>query len=145
MKKFDFSLQRVLEYNTHIQKKEKDILAEMQYEYKSLTYRAELLTEKYNSCKKQRSDESIRGISITNLIAFDTYLKSLQDQILLLKKETEAMELKIEKQIQTLLSVTKEKTTLEKLKSKHQSDYNIMERKHDELFIDEFVANKASN
>jgi flagellar FliJ protein len=145
MKKFNFTLQRVLEYNIHMQKKEKDNLSEMQYEYKNLCNKMEHLLDKYNNYKKRQHDESIEGITVTDLIILNTYISGLQTQILLLKKEMITMELKIEQQIQTLLAVTKEKTTLEKLRNKHLNEYNIMERKHEELFIDEFVANKASN
>lgn len=144
MKKFNFTLQKVFEYNTHLQKKEKDTLSEMQNEYDKLCKKMKSLKEKFNDYKNQQLEACIEGTCIINLIIFNTYLSGLQTQMLILKNDMLTAEAKIEKQIQILLSVTKEKTSLEKLREKHLVEYNSVERKHNELFIDEFVANRAS-
>lgn len=145
MKKFKFELQRVHEYTLHMQKREKDKLAELRHEYDELNNQMIELKHKYNTCKQKQIKECFDGISIMQLILSNTYLNQLAAKILLLKKEITEMEIKIEDQIQVLLAVTKEKTTLDKLKDKHLERYNSLERKQNELFIDEFVANKASS
>ncbi len=140
MKKFHFPLQKVLEYNTHIQKKEKDILARMHMEYKELEVQLYMLLQKYERNKINYLESCEMGTSIINATVLLRYLNELDEQIKLMRlKMQEAQEL-INIQTQKLVEVTKDKAKVEKLKENKFIKYQFLERKSDELFIEELVS-----
>ncbi|HBR31045.1 MAG TPA: hypothetical protein DD733_03065 [Clostridiales bacterium] len=57
-----------------------------------------------------------------------------------LKKTMEEKKLLIDKQIDKLVQVSKEKTTTEKLREGKYEQYRACERKSEEKFIEEFIA-----
>jgi hypothetical protein len=52
VKKFQFPLQKVLEYDTHIQKNESDILAALMAEYERLEKKRDEMQAVYNEAKR---------------------------------------------------------------------------------------------
>ncbi|HBR31044.1 MAG TPA: flagellar export protein FliJ, partial [Clostridiales bacterium] len=66
MKKFKFSLQKVLEYNTHIQRREKEILAVMRAEYNELEGQLAQLMSEYELNRMNYLNKCIKGTSINN-------------------------------------------------------------------------------
>lgn len=144
MKKFNFSLQKVLEYNTHIQKKEKDILSKMRAEYNDLEQQLHLIQVRYEYEKQNYISVCQKGTSIKNATLILNYIKDLQNQIRLQKKKMIEKQIQIDAQTEKLIEVSKDKTTVEKLRESKYQKYKFEERKSEERFIEEFIANTAS-
>jgi flagellar FliJ protein len=140
MKKFHFPLQKVLEYNTHIQKKEKDLLAQMHAEYKELEAELYSLLQKYESNKMNYLESCEMGTSIINASMLLRYLSEIDNQIKLMRQKMQEAQELINIQTEKLVEVTKDKTKVEKLRESKYSKYQFAERKSEELFIEEFVS-----
>lgn len=140
MKKFHFPLQKVLEYNTHIQKKEKDTLARMHMEYKALEAQLYSLMQKYERNKINYLESCEMGTSIINASVLLRYLGELDNQIKLMRQKMQEAQELINIQTEKLVEVTKDKTKVEKLKENKYNKYLFLERKSNELFIEEFVS-----
>lgn len=145
MKKFNFSLQKVLEYNGHIQNRETIVLKNMQLNYKKLCSDMDALLQRYELYKDEYSCKCADGIIVNKVINLKLFISELQTQIKILSKKIEFTKSEIEKQIQKVVSVTREKTSIEKLKDKHYETFKSQERKEDEIFIDEFIMNSTSS
>lgn len=140
MKKFDFPLQKVLEYNAHMQKKEKDILAVMHAEYNELENQVISLKQSYANYIQKYLKKSIQGINITLVSFMLKYIKEIENKIQKVFKKMAEKQLQIDKQTQKLIEVSKEKVTVEKLRDSKYDKYKAVERKSEELFIEEFIA-----
>lgn len=145
MKKFNFSLQKVLEYNGHIQNRETIVLKNMQLNYKELCSDMDALLQRYESYKDEYSCKCTNGIIVNKVINLKLFISELQTQIKILSKKIEFAKSEIEKQIQKVVSVTREKTSIEILKDKHYETFKSQERKEDEIFINEFIMNSTSS
>ena len=144
MKKFQFPLQKVLEYDTHIQKNESDILAALMAEYERLEKKRDEMQAVYNEAKRLYQRDCEIGQSASRTAAAGMYIA---DQRLLLKKIGEQMReqmRRIDKQRERLLAITQDKTMIEKLKECAKENYMVQERKSDELFIAEFISNQVA-
>lgn len=140
MKKFKFPLQKVLEYNTHLQRKEKDILARMHLEYKALEAQLYALMQKYEQNKINYLESCAAGTSIINVSVLLRYLSELDEQIKRMRQKLKEAQEQIDRQTEKLVEVTKDKTKVEKLRESKLSKYLFEAQKQEELFIEEFVS-----
>lgn len=144
MKKFDFPLQKVLEYKIHLQKQEQNVLSQLQYEYNQMLAQMNGLLQEFEKCKDDYLQQSTDGASAKSICLLGGYLRELQDRISELSKKLFEKAEQVERQRGKLLDVTKEKTSLEKLRDKSYQSYQFLARKEDERFIDEFVSSTAA-
>ncbi len=144
MKKFQFPLQKVLEYDTHIQKNEADVLAALQAEYARLTKKRDAMQADYDQAKRRYQSECEIGQSVSRTAVLGMYIA---DQRLQIKKITEQMReqmRRIDKQRERVVAITQDKTMIEKLKERATEDYQAAERRSDELYVAEFVSNQVA-
>lgn len=143
MKKFGFSMQKVLEYDGHVQNREKNLLREMFISYYKLCSEMDKLLKRYEFSKSEYRMKCKTGVVIKEIINLKSYIIDIQSQMETLKNAIKAAEIEIDKQIQKVTNATKEKTSMEKLRDRYYEVYKSLERKEDEIFIDEFVANST--
>lgn len=141
MKKFQFSMDKVLDYKTHIQKNEKEILAQMRLKHVKLCDEREALISSYNEYIDEYIHICKAGISVQNMITFRTYINEIQIKISKKEKGIKDSLASIDKQINKVIDITKGKVSLEKLKDKYFNEYQSEQRKAHEIFITEFIAN----
>lgn len=140
MKKFVFPLQKVLEYNEHIQKREQDILAAMRAEYYKLEKMYLQLVEKYEYHKIKYLEDCEAGINISNVSFLLQYINEVEKQIKQLYRKMAEKQAQIDKQTEKLVQVSKDKVTVEKLKDSKFEKHKAAEHKSSEKFIEEFIS-----
>lgn len=145
MKKFKFSLQKVLEFNTHIQKKEKDILAALRAEYDALTAEEKLLINEYENAKQEYAERAASGMKVIDTWTMLDYIKNIKDLIEAQRKKINDKKVQIDKQSAKLIAVTQDKMTVEKLRESKLNIYNFNVQKSEEKFIEEFISNRDSS
>lgn len=143
MKSFNFSMQKVLEYNEHIQNHEKNVLQEMKFKFDGLCFELEVLLKKYELYNNEFCFMCKIGVVINEVINLRNYIIEVRSQISILNNKIIAADVEINEQIQKVLNITKEKTSIEKLKDKYFETYKSLERKVEEVFINEFILNAA--
>ena len=144
MKKFKFSLQRVLEYQEHICQNEKEKLALLRVQLLELIQEELCLKARLSKCRKEYLEESEKGITAIAAAIALTYMRELRDQIIAQRVKIVEKEKEIEKQTEKLVEVQKEKKKYEKLKQTKLLIYTAKERKAEELLLEELVAYKNS-
>jgi flagellar export protein FliJ len=143
MKKFKFPLQKVLDYDTHMQNREMDKLSSMRNKCAELEKEKLYLVRQYEQTKSKYLKSCEEGISIKKAAALRLYMEEQKEQIEVLNARIEEQKRLIEQQLEILLEVTKDKMTIEKLKEGSLLQYNAVRSKHEEVLIDEFIANKS--
>jgi len=143
MKRFEFSLKKLLGFRQQVLKKEKNDLANLRKQQHIIIEEKLSITEK----KKQRNCELIaqinKGINPQHMAFHKNYIESLNDQIWDCLGQIELLDIKIQKQLELIIEITKEIDSLEKLESRQREEYNKIEQKQNELFIEEFVSHKS--
>ena len=142
MKKFKFSLEVVKEYKEklldNLKIEQATILAAIA-EQKALIAQMEETERLVNT---ELNEKNSTGITPHELINYKRYLRVLQNDISLEYEKLEKLEIAAEEKRIEILEMKKETTSLEKLEKKKKEVYNIMARKEQELFIEEFVGNQ---
>lgn len=144
MKKFKFSLEKVLEYRGHIQKREKDILARLRAEYSALLAEERMLVRKYEDAKQEYTSLSAAGMKIIDAKIILCHIDNIKKLIEAQRVKINEKFLQIENQSKKLIAVTQDKMTVEKLRDKKYEDYKAELSRSEEKFIDDFLSNRSS-
>lgn len=143
MKKFRFSLQKILEIKEQILDNFKIELSSLNADLISIELAIKSLYLQYTNSNKEFLEKSSAGISVGEM----TYYKILMNGILkqVDKKESEKLIVnkKIELKRQEIVNMNMEISSIEKLKEKELERYNHAVTRNEEIFIEEFVSNKS--
>ena len=142
MKKFTFSLSAVKEYKDKLLdnlKTEQAVILSAIAKQEKLIAEMEATERFINS---ELNEKNSKGITPHELINYKRYLRAMQNDIEIEYKRLEKLRAAAEEKRIEIMEMKKETTSLEKLEEKKLLEYNIMERKEHELFIEEFVSNQ---
>lgn len=143
MKKFKFTLDKLLDYKDQLLEKEKNDLAALNLSMaEAVELKIKLIDE-----MKQKQDEfnrkAARGVSPMEMSVFNAYHNTLRLRIEDQQKVIEELERDVERQTGVVTEASKEVTSLEKLKDKQLEDYRFRAAKAEESFIEEYVNGAA--
>jgi len=143
MKKFEFSLKKLMGYKQQVLKKEKNDLANLRKQHQLLLDEKASITE----LKMQKNLEFVakmnKGLAPQHIACHKNYIECLNQQVSSYSDKIELMERNIQTQLELIIEITKEIDSLEKLETKQLDEYTKVEQKQHELFIEEFVSHKA--
>ena len=141
MKKFSFSLDKVLDYKQQILE---SVQAEHAAAIAEVQRQEEVLQEAwhgYRAYNEEFCESKKTGLLITEALFYETRLRAMEGCI---QKETEQLK-KLrqaeEQKRNAVVEMRKETASLEKLKEKKQALYQKAVQKSEEAFIEEFVSN----
>ncbi len=139
MKKFQFTLNKLLDYKGQVLEKEKNDLAALNLS-RAEAEDAKLMLE--DELKKTQDNFNIKaqqGVSPMEMACFSAYHESLRIRIRDTEREIADLEAAVEKQTGVVTEASKEVKSLEKLEEKQLEDYKFRANKADEQFIEEYV------
>ena len=142
MKKFDFRLDKIMNYKEQVLDNEKMALANLENEKEKNVKVLNALQLEQEKCanelkEKQDSEEEITSVAFQLYYKYDQYLS---EQIKEVMKSLALIGARIEKQVEVLKKVKLEAKSLETVKNSKLADYRKEEIKSEELFMDEFVS-----
>lgn len=140
MKKFEFSLQKLLDFRQQELDKQKNSLALLQADLRRLEEARELLIEKVAEQSEQLERIFTLGATANDIAMRKRYIVSLQQEIHVKEQQEILKKQEIEKQLGVVVEATKDVRTLEKLEEKQLEEYKAASQKENELFIEEFVS-----
>lgn len=142
MKKFSFSLQRLLDYRKQMLDLERSKLANVNAALRS--FEDELAAFKDERVRRARDyqDAIIEGLTPLDMEIYRNYLRTLDDNIFHKGVQVDMQRKVVEKQMDKVRETNMEITIMEKLKENRLAEYNYLDQKEQELFIEEFVTNK---
>lgn len=143
MKKFMFSLERVLRYKRTLYETERNTLA-------SLRTKRRRLEEKRDSCENQllildkefRLKAANEGVGINDINQLN-YQKNNGDKLIeQLDEEMATLDIEIEKQLEIVMQLDKDVKGLEKLREKQFEEYTAEAMKEEQERVSELVSSK---
>lgn len=140
MKKFTFSLERLLEYQIQVLDKEKGILGRFIAERNSLEDKIEILKTNLSSVRKDMAVKEAEGTTIFVLKSFFSILESGRIQVEELEKKLALVTSRLEQQRQVVTTASQEVKKLEQLKEHQLEEYRRAEAKEQQEFVLEHVA-----
>jgi len=141
MKRFEFSMQKVLEYKDHMKDKEKNVLMQMRSRYEELYNEIMTMQKGYDHFNDDYIVMCQKGMSIKEIAIAKTYMAELADRIERMYHLLQKVAQEIDVQLDRVIEVSKEKNSMEKLKDRYYLVYREQRQKEMEIFIDDFVAN----
>jgi flagellar FliJ protein len=145
MKKFQFALEKVLDYKNQVL----DVLQGEHAALMALVHEQEkvlqdLYRKYYAYCDEYR-EKKRTGISIVDAMGYESSLRTMENQIQKEKQVLETRKEDAEKKRVEVVAARQETASIQKLKEKKQHDYQKMEQKDQEQQIEEFVSSTRSH
>lgn len=129
MKKFSFSLARMMNYEEQILEREKGTMSRLITERDEMENRCRIIREQLDQVHREMNEEIRRGTTIYQINAHTAVLKSGKTQLEELKKHILIRNSEIERQRQVVIEASREVKKLEKLREKQLEEYHHSERK----------------
>ncbi len=145
MKRYEFGLQKVLDYDKFLQKNEADTMNLLQAEYLEMKEKHDQLSGEYLELKRQYQEDCEQGQNAGKAAATGRYIMEVAQRLVKNRAQLQEQLNRIEVQREKLVAVTQDKEMIEKLRAHSWESYRAAERKSDELFIEDFLSNKAAH
>ena len=142
MKKFKFTLGRMLDYKDQLLDEEKNKLALLRKKKQEIDDHIESLQRELDKISVTMRQEQERGITAFQLLSYESQRTNIRRQIEQLKKEQALAKLEVKRQVQVVVQATQEVSKLDKLQDKQLEEYRKMVMKAEELEIEEFVSSR---
>lgn len=143
MKKFQFSLQKLMDFREQELDRQKNTLSMLQADLRHIQEARELLLDKVDEQSEQLERVCRLGSSASDIAMRKRYIVTLQQEIHLKEQQALLKQQEIEKQLGVVVEATKDVKTLEKLEEKQLEEYNHQAGKENEQFIEEFVSGQT--
>ncbi len=143
MKRFEFSLEKMLDYKNQVLMDEKNRLAELRQKLDRLTQTLNALREEYARCNDDLNEKTRKGLVPQEISLRKSYLNSLNDRIKMQAQQVKLAQIRVNDQMMVVVKVSQDISTLEKLREHQYEEYLLEESKETQLLIEEFVANAA--
>ena len=143
MKRFEFSLNKLMGYKKQVLDREKNNLAHLRMQQQQMQEEKMQLEVKLRRSADEFRELSGKGITVMQITMFKSYHQSLRMQIKELENSIEEMEKKVQRQLSVVIDATKEVSSLEKLEEKQLEEYKFKVQKAEEQFISEYVMNST--
>ncbi|MBQ7782459.1 MAG: flagellar export protein FliJ [Oscillospiraceae bacterium] len=143
MKKFKFTLDKLLDYKDQILEKEKNSLASLHADKNEALRLRDELAREMKEAQDDFNYRATKGISAMDMFIFKEHHNTLRLRIEDTDKSIKNIELAIERQTGVVAEASKDVKSLEKLEEKQLEAYNFKAAKAEEAFIEEYVNGAA--
>ena len=140
MKKFSFSLARMMNYEEQILEREKGVMGRLIAEHDEIAARQQEIICQLEKIHGEMDVEIRRGTTVYQINAYTAMIRTGKFQLEQLKKQLLIKKAEIERQRQTVTEASQEVKKLEKLKEKQLEEYHHSEKKEEAEPISEHVS-----
>ena len=140
MKKFQFGLDRVLDYRQRILEGRQNEYATATRRVQEQQARLDAVQERYQGLNNRFREEAAAGITIADAMSYENGLRVLEREIARETQTLQRLEQEAKEKRQRMLQAYMDATVLERLKEKQRDAYQKEVQKRDEQFIEELVS-----
>ena len=140
MKRFSFSLQKLLDYKEQLFDVERTVLGDMRAALNQMIEERERLEQEHIVRSREFNEKAGRGITALEMERHKNYMLMVDLNIKNKIAQIELQQQAIDKQMDKVREAKIEISTMEKLKQKKLEEYQYIESKAQEQFIEEFVS-----
>lgn len=144
MKRFEFSLDRVLGFKNQMLDREKNELARLRMVKNQMDEELKDLVKEFQSISQQMTIKAQRGISALEMRSYQFQLDCLRDDMDLLNNKRHEQDLLIDQQLGVVLELSQSVSGLDKLKEHQMEEFAKYEAKVTENEIAEFITGKLA-
>ena len=144
MKKFTFTLQKLMDFREQELDRQKNTLGLLRVELQRIYDETDELRTKIEQHSEELEALCYNGAQAFEISIRKRYIVSLQQEIHAKEQQALVKQQEIEKQLGVVVEATKDVRTLEKLEEKQLEEYKAAATKENESFIEEFVSNASA-
>lgn len=144
MRRFEFSLDRVLGYKNQMLDREKNELARLRMVKNQMDEELEELLEEFQVVNHKMMVESQKGVTALKLKGFQLQLDCLRDDMEQLNEKRRDQDVLIDEQLGVVLELSQSVSGLDKLKDHQKEEFARYEAKVNETEISEFITGKLA-
>ncbi len=144
MKKFNFSLQKVLDFKEQVENNIKNEFAIINNHIRREEQKLENLEQHYAEYRGEMEQELRKGCYASKLILLEQFLHNMEQSIDRQKELLAKLEKQREHKRLELVEATTEVATIEKLRERKRLIFDADMLKAEELYIEEFVSNQSA-
>ncbi len=144
MKKFNFPLDRVLNYKAQVEDSLKSEHAQIIKNISDREKEKEMLEGQFAETAK-RMEEETGSCKISSFLVYDNFFHGLANQVKHKEQEIDSLRYKEERKRQEVVHARMETASIEKLKERKQQEYQKEVQKDEERMVEEFVSNQNSS
>lgn len=144
MKKFSFSLNKVLDYKTQVEDSLRNEHAEAVRAVNEKEEQIQDMEDSYYCRIQQMNEAKQKECRVQELRIYEDYLSYSRQQIRREKDNLEILQKKEEEKRDQVIEAKKERMSIDLLKDKKKKEYDFLVQKEEERFIEEFVVNSRS-
>lgn len=124
MKKFQFTLDRMLGYKNQLLDKEKNVLGQIKKKQAEIDQKIHQLSIKRDDLSAELVREQEKGTTVAKILGYSLQIENIRYQLEALSKEKAAMEQEAERQTKVVIAASQEVSSLEKLQEKQLEQYH---------------------
>ncbi len=143
MKKFQFTLQKLMDFRQQELDRQKNTLSVLQAELQRIYEEKDELSRKVEEFSAELEEVCRSGAQAYEISVRKRYIVSLQQEIHARELSAAQKQEEINRQLGVVVEATKDVRTLEKLEEKQLEDYKAAAVKENEQFIEEFVSGQS--
>ncbi|MDU7336992.1 MAG: flagellar export protein FliJ [Clostridium sp.] len=140
MKKFIFSLEKVLRFHEQELDVKKQELAAIKVSLHELDLQIQQKKLELVQLNQEMSRAITVGLNARDLAVYKMYFRTAEHQIRQLEEQRADLQIKADEKQESVVQSNQEISGLEKLKDKQLNQYNDSTRKQQELEIEEFIS-----
>ncbi len=140
MKKFVFSLEKVLRFHEQELDVKKQELAAIKVSLHELDLQIQQKKLELVQLNQEMSRAITVGLNARDLAVYKMYFRTAEHQIRQLEEQRADLQIKADEKQESVVQSNQEISGLEKLKDKQLNQYNDSTRKQQELEIEEFIS-----
>lgn len=145
MKKFTFSLQKVLDYKQQILDLLKNELASLQAQHREIENKISDANREFQVTNLDLVSKLAGGVSSYDISIYKGYLNTINQRILALEAEKQKLSDTVAAKQQEIIHMNGDISGLEHLKDRQLHEYHSLERKEQEMLVEEFVSHSANH
>lgn len=143
MKKFSFSLERVLSYKEQTEQNLRNEHGQAVRKVQEKEGEIDALEKTFAEYKNGRESWIKTNISISRMKNYEAYLSFLIERIASEKQKLKQLKKEEEKKREDVIEAKKETSSIQMLKDKKRQEYTGLMRKQEEREVEEFVSNRS--
>jgi flagellar FliJ protein len=144
MKKFRFSLDKVLEYKRQVLGLMKSELSRLQLKLRETAKKIEDINREFEANSKSLTAKMRNGMPSHTIAVYKDYLGRLNRRAISLAEERKKIANAMAAKQKEIVKMNSDISGLERLRDKQLGEYHAEEIKEQELFIEEFVSHTAN-
>ncbi len=144
MKRFSFTLDKVLNYKAQIERNLRNEHAQTVQAVIEKEEQILVLEQKHQKCAKEYDQMKKQSVMINQLRSVEDYLQALRNDIKIEEQNLMCLKEQEEKKRQEVIVAKQDTASIDILKTKRKQEYDHAVQKEEERLIEEFVSNSTS-